>query len=395
MSLQGMKVLIVEADARRTSAWTRALQGLGAEVEHRAEAGKGLEAMLLGAVAPRCHELVLIGPSVSASMADAFRHSLVGSLASCRVARVAAGGTDSEEPSVDATGASISENAPRAGLRVALVALGQPDPGCGDGPSSPDGSEPPPPEPTQWTILVVEDNPVSQQVAVSALSLAGMQICTADNGQEALDALVRGRFDAIVMDIQMPVMDGLTATRHIRSLPPPVGHIPVVALTGNALPSYRQDAAAAGMNGFVEKPVRGPVLVDAIQRAIEGRPILSAVDRFDFQPETTLDLTVLNDLKEAFGPALSRVQATLARDAPQRMERMQSAIQTGDFELIRRESHSLKSSSATFGLSRVSRLSKQIEMACIESRQADAAVGITELGAVLDTDLAELAANMG
>jgi len=103
-------------------------------------------------------------------------------------------------------------------------------------------------------ILLVEDNEVNQEVALALLGRAGVEVSVARNGQEALDALERQEFDAVLMDCQMPVMDGYAATRAIRQQPGRQG-LPVIAMTANAMVGDREAALAAGMNDHIAKPI--------------------------------------------------------------------------------------------------------------------------------------------
>lgn len=113
-------------------------------------------------------------------------------------------------------------------------------------------------------ILLVEDNPINQQVAEGLLQKIGMDVEVAANGALALEAVARQRFDLIFMDMQMPVMDGLTATRAIRDMG---NATPIVGLTANAFASDRADCLAAGMDDFVSKPVTRAKLEEAIDRS--------------------------------------------------------------------------------------------------------------------------------
>lgn len=390
MSLSGIKVLVVEPDPSLATSWRTDLHAHGADVSHFSRAGKGLEALLLGGIGPAPHGLVVLGPGVARSMQDAFRHTLVGSLASCRLAVVHAPDTRAAASAPQPTphGADVTGTTGAAVVRGALVALGHPDPEssglAGEVPSLSD----------TLRILLVEDNPVNLEVAEAALVRAGLEVHAVFDGQQALNAVRATPYDAVVMDIQMPTMDGITATRHIRALPPPVGEVPIVALTANALPTYRQDALNAGMNAFVVKPVRPELLVEAIQQAIAGEPSSRRPDHAPRSNAEVLDLTVLKNLQATFGPALARVQATLARDAPRRLQRMRLAVENRDFDAVGREAHSLKSSSGTFGLVRVSRLSREIEAACTDGHTEEAARTVGTLAHVLDPDLATLATHM-
>ncbi len=116
------------------------------------------------------------------------------------------------------------------------------------------------------SILLVEDNPVNQRVAVALLHRSGADVTIAENGRKALDALRERTFDIVLMDIHMPEMDGVTATIEIRRLPPPACSVPIIAVTANAMTGDRERYLAAGMNDYVSKPIDPPVLAAAISR---------------------------------------------------------------------------------------------------------------------------------
>jgi PAS domain S-box-containing protein len=109
-------------------------------------------------------------------------------------------------------------------------------------------------------ILLAEDNPFNQKVAVAMLRLLGCRVDVASNGVEAVDMIDRDRYDLVLMDCQMPVMDGYDATLRIRQRPEPRGDVPIVAMTANSLSGDRKGCFAAGMNDFLSKPVTKDVL---------------------------------------------------------------------------------------------------------------------------------------
>jgi CheY-like chemotaxis protein len=119
-------------------------------------------------------------------------------------------------------------------------------------------------------ILVVEDNPVNQQVILHMLSRLGHQAQAVENGLEALEALEKTRFDLVLMDCQMPIMDGYAATRLIRAAESSVldRAIPIVALTANAMQGDREQALAAGMDDYLSKPVDAGALATLLNRLL-------------------------------------------------------------------------------------------------------------------------------
>lgn len=119
-------------------------------------------------------------------------------------------------------------------------------------------------------ILVAEDNPVNQKFLSLILARMGYQARFCDNGQQALEALVQAQFDLVLMDIHMPVMDGLSATRAIRAMACPTSQIPIVALTADVLQDAKDQAQAAGVSAFVAKPIKPEELASVIDSMLAG-----------------------------------------------------------------------------------------------------------------------------
>lgn len=131
--------------------------------------------------------------------------------------------------------------------------------------------------PVGLRVLVVDDSDTNRKVVDAMLGIHGCTIHQACDGEEAV-RLVRGGLDCdiVLMDIQMPVMDGVTATRHIRSLAGPVADVPIIALTANVAPEQQASYFAAGMDGFVAKPIELKALLRAIVDATEREPFFQA-----------------------------------------------------------------------------------------------------------------------
>jgi PAS domain S-box-containing protein len=123
-----------------------------------------------------------------------------------------------------------------------------------------------------FDILVAEDHPVNQQLIAALLKREGHRVTVVPNGERALEAVQAQRFDLVLMDIQMPVMDGLSATRAIRALETGVAAIPIVAITANALRGDMEMYLAAGMTGYVSKPLRIDALREAMETAVPHAP---------------------------------------------------------------------------------------------------------------------------
>ena len=122
-------------------------------------------------------------------------------------------------------------------------------------------------------ILVVEDNAINQIVVSELLELAGMRVTLANHGQEALDKLKGQDFDGVLMDMHMPIMGGLEATKHIRSNPQ-YDNLPVIALTAGVTQEERKKCFECGMNDFIAKPVDAPLMINILVKWLKTEPNL-------------------------------------------------------------------------------------------------------------------------
>lgn len=204
-------------------------------------------------------------------------------------------------------------------------------------------------------ILVAEDNPVNLKVVLMMLSHLGYRADTAHNGIEALSALEHRDYDLVLMDIQMPDMDGLEAARRIREMRG-YERPRIVALTAYALEGDRERCIAAGMDDYISKPVTMEKLRAAIERIEEDvldRPTLSR----------------LRELQEAGEPdVVAELGAIFLSNAPSRIASMREALERNDPDALHRAAHSMKSASASIGALRLSRLCAEIEALGREAR---------------------------
>jgi len=215
-------------------------------------------------------------------------------------------------------------------------------------------------------ILLTEDNPVNQKLALRLLGKMGYRADVAGNGLEAIQALERQGYDLILMDVQMPEMDGLEATRRIVSRWPE-DRPRIVAMTADAMQGDREKCIEAGMDDYLTKPIRTAELVVAIERT--GRrggaagPSLSSAP-----PEPPVDRAAIDRLVESMGDAefVADLLATFATDAPAMLNQIDSAIGNADTVTVRRIAHTLKSNAATFGAYPLSEACRQLEQAAKE-----------------------------
>ncbi len=242
-------------------------------------------------------------------------------------------------------------------------------------------------------ILVVEDNRFNQQIIMEFLEAAGVTVTLADNGARALQELAsEPRFDAILMDVQMPVMDGYETTRRIRSNPDLRG-IPVIAITANALAGDRLACMKAGMNDFEAKPIDQERLYATIARWLPNRaadPAISAVTGAARAPIASIDRSVLARLVNFDPVKIRRFALKFAESSRATLTEMQSSARREDLIALGRLAHRLKSAAATVGAENFATLCKDLETACQNNDSALSAQLVAELAPALERVNAEL-----
>ena len=215
-------------------------------------------------------------------------------------------------------------------------------------------------------ILLVEDNQVNQKVALRLLQQLGYSADVAGNGVEALEAIERAPYDVALMDVQMPVMDGLEASRRLVATYPPDQRPVIVAMTANAMVGDREMCLAAGMDDYVAKPIRLEALDEALQRAAghrvdvaEGAPAAAAAG---VPASGLIDVAQLRGLEaEAGREFVAELVSTFLDEAPHMLAALRESQASGDVETFRRSAHSLKSNALTFGADPLGAAARELE----------------------------------
>lgn len=208
-------------------------------------------------------------------------------------------------------------------------------------------------------ILVAEDNLVNQKVALRMLERLGYRADVAANGREVLEAVQRQPYDLVLMDVQMPEMDGLEATRQIRRHESAGnGRMRIIAMTAYAFPADLDRCLEAGMDGFITKPIRMEELIDTL--AHESRPDLT-VAKVEGN-HGVISAARLIDLSESLGEGVVDVINAFLEETPQLIGKIAASYARGDLDEVQRLAHSLKSSSGIFGAEPLVSLSRALEL---------------------------------
>jgi two-component system sensor histidine kinase/response regulator len=210
-----------------------------------------------------------------------------------------------------------------------------------------------------YRILLVEDNLLNQEIVLDILTDMGLSVSLCQNGQEAIDFLQHQNVDLILMDMQMPIMDGLSATRILRSLPK-FQSIPILAMTANAMPSEREACFTAGMNDHITKPINPDLLfqhllhwlhpstdksLPLLKQSIPSQTSLLHINGLD----VTSALHRLRGKEDLYITLLHQFTDT-QKDSPQQI---MAALDANDWPLAERLAHTLKGSASNIGLNGV------------------------------------------
>ncbi|MCX7556183.1 ATP-binding protein [Xanthomonadaceae bacterium JHOS43] len=290
--------------------------------------------------------------------------------------------------------------APASASVTAGTTSGVPSGGTPAGAAS---TQPPPVPSSGECVLLVEDNPVNRQVAQRLLSLAGIAFDSAENGKEALEKMNAATYIAVLMDCQMPIMDGYTATRQRRqheqahALP----RLPIIAMTANAMLGDREKCLEAGMDDYLSKPLNRALLESTLRnwmgvRSVAPRPVAVpalppapprprlAVPSNYTSSTPAIDQAILDELREIMGAEFVSLIRVFLDDAPVAIERIQTLAAQQDLGGIAAPAHTLKSTSANLGAMTLSAQARTLEQEARQNNLSDAEPKAAALAAEFD-----------
>jgi signal transduction histidine kinase/CheY-like chemotaxis protein len=209
-------------------------------------------------------------------------------------------------------------------------------------------------------VLIVEDNAVNQFVAIEQLKQLGYDVDLAKNGREAVEAVQRNNYGAVLMDCQMPVMDGYDATRAIRRTEPAGQRIPIIALTAHALMGEREKVLEAGMDDYLTKPLRADALRKLLVHFVDSRlpvdPLIGSNPPVGF----TSARPAMPDLDQDTSRS-DKVIELFLRLVPGQILVLEEAVNAGDVAQARAHAHKLKGSAASLGAQRLAQVAETLQ----------------------------------
>ncbi len=266
-------------------------------------------------------------------------------------------------------------------------------------------SHPSPLPPAHLRVLVAEDNAVNQTLALRLLVKFGHDVVVVGDGQEALDILEKQRFDLVLMDLQMPRLDGLEATAKIRERERETGrHLPIIAMTAHAMRGDRERCLKAGCDDYVSKPMRAKDLAETIDRCMAIVESSAPPDNDDVRnhspsppiaaaaPTSVFDLSTALAGVDGDEDLLRELAQIFLEDSPRLLSAVCESAAQGDMAQLQRAAHALKGSVANFGAGKIVTLALQLEKQGNEGNADEVGPLVTELQDLTETLRTELAA---
>jgi PAS domain S-box-containing protein len=239
-------------------------------------------------------------------------------------------------------------------------------------------------------VLVAEDNPVNQLVIQGMLDKRGYASDIVANGREALDQLARGGHAAVLMDVQMPELDGIEATARIRAQEDDGQHLPIIAMTASAMEGDRERFLEAGMDDYITKPLRPDQLDAVLERWLGGAPTPPPAAATNGAAGDLIDAGRVERFQIDYPEIADRLVALFADTTPPLIEQLSNAVHAGDDDAVRKLAHKLKGSCQNVGATRMATLCRQLEEPGARGPQL-----VDQVAAVYPATLAEIRAVLG
>lgn len=221
----------------------------------------------------------------------------------------------------------------------------------------------------QPKILLVDDNDVNRKVASSIMTKSGCQVLEAFDGFHAIEQVKKEAFDLIFMDIQMPKMDGLKATKEVRKLANG-SNTPIIAMTAYSMEEDRERFLKAGLDDYLAKPIKAEMIIDKIKKWVDFKPIEVSIDSIaDHAEDLAINQNTLNQLAKFGGQEL--IEATLMEfeeEAEELVKNTELFLNEKDYEKMRGELHTLKGNAGTLGIEKLSKQAAFIEKRLKENK---------------------------
>jgi CheY-like chemotaxis protein len=229
--------------------------------------------------------------------------------------------------------------------------------------------------------LVAEDNKINQQLITMLLTKAGHQIDVAENGELAVEAVRNSNYDVVLMDVQMPVLDGVQATTCIRALPSPKNAVPIIALTAHAMAGAKEEYLAADMDDYLSKPVDDVALFTKLSEVAAGmiRPAMASIDpassanalpilgrerSADLISPDAIDPARLETIAEIMtGEELCELPERFLSSTEEYIPRLNALVRDEDFDELGREAHTIVGTAANLGALRLRELGGELREA--------------------------------
>jgi len=379
--LAGLRVLVVDDNAANRAILERQLSSWGVDCEGAEDSSLGLERLDAAAAAGKPYELALL----DLNMPEVDGHELAReirarpALQSMRLMLLTSSGGRAEVPDEAAVDGFLTKQVRQSRLydEIQAVMAGE---GSVSHPAQRRGARGERDgEGASWAplVLVVEDSPVNQTVVTRMLEKYGVRSEVAGDGRLALEALSKGSYAAILMDCQMPELDGYEATREIRRREQGGQHTPIIAMTASSMAGDRERCLAAGMDDYLSKPLRAPAVRDTVRRWVRqspdgpdptgpgpngGQAVASNAEPGTGEgPPPILDEAVIADLGDLEPDDLGRLLSLYLEESSSQLSELRQAVGRGEAPTVEQLAHKLKGSSSAVGAARVARIGDELE----------------------------------